>query len=135
LKALQEKYEKEIEELNSVLNSNLRNKEVKKKIEERAKELEELLKINLEIQKLWNENFGKGYKNIPGLCYSATIEEIRKNDYVLIPGRYVGVPQPPDDGVPFEEKMKKLTAELKKYFEESRELEKKIEKNLKKIGF
>jgi type I restriction enzyme M protein len=135
LRALQEKYEKEIEELNSLLNSNLRNKEIKKKIEERVKELEELLKINLEIQKLWEENFGKGYKNIPGLCYSATIEEIRKNGYVLTPGRYVGVPQPPDDGVPFEEKMKKLTAELKKYFEESRELEKKIEENLKKIGF
>jgi type I restriction enzyme M protein len=135
LKVLKEKYEKEIEELDSLLNANLRNKEIKKKIEERIKELEELLKINLEIQKLWNENFGKGYKNIPGLCYSATIEEIRKNGYVLTPGRYVGVPQPPDDGVPFEEKMRKLTAELKKYFEESRELEEKIEKNLKKIGF
>jgi type I restriction enzyme M protein len=133
LKALQEKYKKEIEELNSLLNSNLRNKEIKKKIEERVKELEELLKINLEIQKLWNENFGKVYKNIPGLCYSATIEEIRKNGYVLTPGRYVGVPQPPDDGVPFEEKMKKLTAELEGYFEQGRELEKKIKENLKKL--
>jgi type I restriction enzyme M protein len=134
LRELQEKYEKEIEELNSLLNSNLRNKEIKKKIEERVKELEELLKINLEIQKLWNENFGKGYKNIPGLCYSATIEEIRKNGYVLTPGRYVGVPQPPDDGVPFEEKMKKLTAELGEYFKQSRELEEKIRENLKKLN-
>jgi len=135
LKALQEKYEKEIKELNSLLNSNLRNKEIKKKIEERVKELEELLKINLEIQKLWEENFGKGYKNIPGLCYSATIEEIRKNGYVLTPGRYVGVPQPPDDGVPFEEKMKKLTAELEEYFTQSRELEERIKENLKKLNF
>jgi type I restriction enzyme M protein len=134
LKALQEKYKKEIEELNSVLNSNLRNKEIKKKIEERVKELEELLKINLEIQKLWNENFGNGYKNISGLCYSATLEEIRKNGYVLTPGRYVGVAPPPDDGVPFEEKMRKLTAELEEYFKQSRELEEKIKENLKKLN-
>lgn len=80
------------------------------------------------------KEYGK-YKDIPGFCKSATIEEIRKNGYVLTPGRYVGVKEEEDDGVPFEEKMKKLTTELKQYFEESKKLEKEIEENLKKINF
>ena len=73
------------------------------------------------------------YKDIPGFCKSVTIEEIRKNDYVLTPGRYVGVKEEEDDGVPFEEKMEKLTGELKGYFKESQKLEKEIENNLKKL--
>jgi len=79
------------------------------------------------------KNVGE-YKDIPGFCKSATIEEIRKNGYVLTPGRYVGIPPEPDDGIPFEEKMKKLTTELKQYFQESRKLEKEIEENLKNIN-
>jgi len=74
------------------------------------------------------------YKDEPGFCKSVTIEEIRKNDYVLTPGRYVGVKPQEDDGIPFEEKMKKLTAELEEYFKQSRELEEKILENLKKIN-
>jgi type I restriction enzyme M protein len=74
------------------------------------------------------------YKDEPGFCKSVTIEEIRKNDYVLTPGRYVGIKPEEDDGIPFEEKMKKLTAELEEYFKQSRELEEKIRENLKKIN-
>ena len=46
------------------------------------------------------------YEDIPGFCKSATLEEIRKNGYVLTPGRYVGVKPEEDDGIPFEEKIK-----------------------------
>jgi len=95
-----------------------------------------------QIQKIANtarawrgeEGFGK-YEDIPGFCKSATLEEVRKNGYVLTPGRYVGVKPEEDDGIPFEEKMKKLTAELEEYFKQSRELEEKIRENLKKINF
>ena len=61
-------------------------------------------------------------------------EEIAKNDYVLTPGRYVGVAEEEDDGVPFKDKMDKLSGELKVYFNEGAELEKKILENLKKIS-
>lgn len=71
------------------------------------------------------------YKDEPGFCKSVTLEDIRKAGYVLTPGRYVGIKPEKDDGVPFEEKMKKLTAELEKYFEEGKKLEKKIRDNLK----
>ena len=56
-----------------------------------------------------NEN----YENIKGFCYSATIEDIKLNDYVLTPGRYVGVVDAEDDGIPFEEKMRKFYIDLK----------------------
>ena len=78
-----------------------------------------------------NEN----YENIKGFCYSATTDEIKSNDYVLTPGRYVGVKDTEDDGIPFEEKMKKITSELSKQFEESHKLEEEIKKNLKAIGY
>jgi len=79
------------------------------------------------------ERMGK-YKGVPGFCKLATIEEIKKNGCVLTPGRYVGVKKEEDDGVPFKEKMKKLTGELKQYFGESKKLGKEIEENLKKLG-
>jgi len=50
---------------------------------------------------------------VAGYCKSVTKEEIAKNSYVLTPGRYVGIAEEEDDGVPLEEKIKKLTGELK----------------------
>ena len=78
-----------------------------------------------------NEN----YEDIKGFCYSATIDEIKNNDYVLTPGRYVGVEDNNEDDIPFEEKMKNITSELSTQFEESHRLEEEIKKNLKAIGY
>jgi len=78
---------------------------------------------------------GEGYKDRPGWWKSATIEEIRRHDYVLTPGRYVGVEEQEDDGVPFEEKMAELTAKLYEQFEESHRLEAEIRKNLEVLGY
>lgn len=75
----------------------------------------------------------QGYKDIVGLCKVATVSEIESQGWSLNPGRYVGVPEEEDDGVPFEEKMQKLEEELKQYFKESEKLKKVILDNLKKI--
>jgi type I restriction enzyme M protein len=83
-------------------------------------------------------NWQKGiadYEDLPGYCKSATLEEIRKNDYVLTPGRYVGAPETEDDGIPFPEKMEKLTARLRTQFKESEALEAKIKENLAGLGY
>ena len=80
-------------------------------------------------------NGSEEYKDILGFCKNATLEEIKNNDYVLTPGRYVGIEEEEDDGIPFEEKMKTLTAELSEHFKKSRELEEEIKKNLKALGF
>lgn len=75
------------------------------------------------------------YEDIAGFCKVATIDEIKENNYVLTPGRYVGVEEQEDDGIPFEEKMKTITSELKEQFEESHKLEEEIKKNLEAIGY
>lgn len=75
------------------------------------------------------------YKDISGFCKSVTIEEIRQNNYILTPGRYVGMEEIEDDSEPFEEKMERLTKELSKLFKESKELEEQIRKNLEGIGY
>lgn len=63
------------------------------------------------------------------------MDEIKENNFVLTPGRYVGAEEEEDDGIPFEEKMKILTSELKVQFEESHKLEDEIRKNLEAIGY
>lgn len=75
------------------------------------------------------------YEDIAGFCKVATIDEIKENNYVLTPGRYVGVEEQEDDGISFEEKMKTITSELKKQFKESHKLEEEIKKNLEAIGY
>lgn len=77
----------------------------------------------------------RNYENMKGFCYCASTEEIKSNDYVLTPGRYVGVEDTEDDGIPFDEKMKNITSDLSKQFEESHRLEEEIRNNLKAIGY
>ncbi|EHV5556477.1 type I restriction-modification system subunit M [Vibrio parahaemolyticus] len=78
---------------------------------------------------------GVTYEDQAGFCKSATLEEIRKHDFVLTPGRYVGAAEELDDGVPFGEKMATLTAKLSEQFAESATLEEEIKKNLAGLGY
>ena len=70
-----------------------------------------------------------------GFCAVATTEDIAKQDYILTPGRYVGIEEQADDGEPFDDKMKRLTGELAGLFEKSHELEKEIREKLGAIGY
>lgn len=82
----------------------------------------------------WRNKNG-GYEDKAGFCKSATIEEVKNNNYVLMPGRYVGTEEEADDGIPFDEKMKALTSKLAEQFTKGNELEKTIRENLKGIGY
>ncbi|MFH1314389.1 MAG: class I SAM-dependent DNA methyltransferase [Candidatus Eisenbacteria bacterium] len=75
------------------------------------------------------------YKDRPGFCKSASIDDIREHSHVLTPGRYVGVEPAEEDDEPFDEKMRRLTGQLADQFKESRKLEKAIRRNLKGIGY
>lgn len=75
------------------------------------------------------------YKDIPGFCKVAKLNEIAKNDYVLTPGRYVGLAKREDDGELYEVKMARLTRELEKQFEESNKLQAEIKNVLKELGY
>ncbi|MGP8247915.1 MAG: N-6 DNA methylase, partial [Bryobacteraceae bacterium] len=84
----------------------------------------------------WRGDKGAGqYADVPGFCKAATTEEIAAHGFVLTPGRYVGAEDIEDDGEPFEEKMKRLTAKLEEQFAESGRLAKAISKNLRGLGY
>lgn len=74
-------------------------------------------------------------EEIKGFCAVVETADIEKQDYVLTPGRYVGIEEQEDDGIPFEEKMEKLTSELSVMFARSHELEAEIKERLGAIGF
>lgn len=75
------------------------------------------------------------YADVPGYCKSATLEEVRKHGHVLTPGRYVGAEAQEDDGEPFEDKMKRLAAELQEQQSKGVELDAAIQANLTSLGF
>ena len=70
-----------------------------------------------------------------GFCAVVSTEEIARQDYILTPGRYVGIAEQEDDGEPFQDKMTRLTAELHDLFNKGHELEAEIKKQLGSIGF
>jgi type I restriction-modification system DNA methylase len=95
-----------------------------------------------EIQKIadtyhaWRGEKNAGeYADVAGFCKSATLEEIRKHDHVLTPGRYVGTAEQEDDGEPFEEKMRRLSALWREQRAEGARLDALIEANLNELGF
>jgi type I restriction enzyme M protein len=103
-------------------------------VDRKVRELseEDILKIASTYQ---NWRHGKDYEDIQGFCKSAALEEVSDQDYILTPGRYVGIEEQEDDGEPFEEKMTRLTTDLYGLFEESRKLEDEICKKLATIGY
>ena len=91
-----------------------------------------------DIQKLADtfEQFQNGtLEDIKGFCAVADLQEIEKQDFILTPGRYVGIEEQEDDGEPFEEKMARLTSELSEMFAKSHELEDEIRRKLGAIGY
>jgi type I restriction enzyme M protein len=96
---------------------------------------EELDKVAATYHAWRGEKEAGEYRDVPGFCKSATIDEIREHGYVLTPGRYVGAAEIEDDGVPFEEKMAELSATLYEQFAEADELEDTIKRNLEVLGY
>jgi type I restriction enzyme M protein len=68
------------------------------------------------------ENEAGAYKDVPGFCKSATLEEIKVHGYVLTPGRYVGAAEADQDDMPFGEQFAALQAELDAHLNATEEL-------------
>ena len=105
-------------------------------IDRRHRELtdSEISKI-AETYHAWRGEKKLKYKDVPGFCKSAGMEEVEKHGFILTPGRYVGMKEEEEDGEEFGKKMKRLTSELSDKMEEGRKLDREIKKNLEGIGF
>jgi type I restriction enzyme M protein len=96
---------------------------------------EDIAKISSTYHNWKSKDYVAKYKDVPGFCKSASLDEIRAQSYVLTPGRYVGTEEILEDDATFHEKMEKLTAELKQQMEESAKLDENIRAQLKKVGW
>ncbi|MEE3380956.1 MAG: class I SAM-dependent DNA methyltransferase [Succiniclasticum sp.] len=103
-------------------------------IDKRVRELTENdIQLIAETYHKWKNN--SGYEDIIGFCKSADVEEIIEQNYVLAPGRYVGIANEDINEEPFDQVMERLTERLYELFEESHALEKEIKDRLSEIGF
>ena len=104
-------------------------------VDRRHRELtEEDIKRISDTYHAWRGEKGK-YEDVKGFCKSAKLEEVRKHEWILTPGRYVGAEDVEEDDEVFEEKMKRLTGELAKQMEEGKRLDEEIKKNLEGLGW
>jgi len=82
-----------------------------------------------------DKNWQKKYKDVPGLCKAVKIDVVRKNNYILTPGRYIDFKEVEEDLEAFDKKMKRLTTTLGEQMKKATELDKDIKTNLGKIGY
>jgi type I restriction enzyme M protein len=82
----------------------------------------------------WRKKDGN-YKDIKGFSKSAAMDEVNKHNFILSPGRYVGMPDEEHDGIPFERKMEDLTNKIAKQMLVEKELDDEIKKQFSNIGF
>ena len=75
----------------------------------------------------------EAYKDEPGFCKAARLEEITEHHYVLTPGRYVGAAATEADDVPFEDRFTELRETLARQFAAAKELSADIQKRLKEV--
>ncbi len=101
--------------------------------------------INRRTRELSNEDIHKiartyhnwrnpegSYEDIKGFCNAAPVEKVKELDYVLTPGRYVGLAEEEDD-FDFKERFTQLKTEFEEQLKKEAELNKRIRENLDKI--
>ena len=96
---------------------------------------DDLAKISQTYHAWRGEEKDGDYEDVAGYSKAASLEEIKANDYVLTPGRYVGAAEIEDDGVLFEDKMKELSQTLYGQMKEAEELDSAICQNLEVLGY
>lgn len=106
-------------------------------ISRKQKELsdKDIAKISDTYHKWRSKEFDTEYKDIAGFCKSASIQDIRKNNYILTPGRYIDFKEAEEDEIAFNDKMQTLTATLSAQMQKANALDEAIKLNLSKIGY
>ncbi|WP_149426722.1 type I restriction-modification system subunit M [Exiguobacterium acetylicum] len=88
-----------------------------------------------DVYRAWRGTNEKVYEDIPGFCKVSKLDEVRKHEYILTPGRYIDLKLSEEDTESFEIKMERLTGELAEQFVKSKKIEDQIRKTLEDIGY
>ena len=80
------------------------------------------------------ENDQETYRDIPEYSYSATLEEIRKKDYSLVPSKYIEFVNR-DEQVDYDVQMESLQNDLKQLFQQEKDLKREVENVFKSLGY
>ncbi|WP_282035010.1 type I restriction-modification system subunit M [Metabacillus indicus] len=88
-----------------------------------------------DIYHAWRGTNDQTYEDIPGFCKASKLEAVREHEYILTPGRYVGMEKVQEDAEKFEDKMTRLSSELAEQFAKSKKLEEEIRHSLRGIGY
>lgn len=95
---------------------------------------DEISKIAKNFHKWQQENYQETYQDIPEYCYSATLEEIRKKDYSLVPSKYIEFVNR-DEQIDYDVQMESLQTDLKELFQQEKDLKKEVENVFKSLGY
>ncbi len=96
---------------------------------------EHIQKVSNTVRSYRGEDGVGEYEDETGFCKVTTTEGIADNDYIVTPGRYVGIEEGEKSEIPYDVRIEELTAELREKFKESEEMQSKIEENLRRAGF
>ena len=96
---------------------------------------EEICRITDTYHAWRNSETLDGYADVPGFCRSSSLAEVRRYNYILTPGRYVGIEPKEEDDESFDDKIRRLAAEWREQVEEARRLDATIESTLTALGF
>ena len=80
------------------------------------------------------ESFQEKYKDIAEYCYSASMEEIKENDYSLVPSRYIKFIDK-DSDINFDKEMKRIQKTFKKLIDEEKNSQVALLKAFEDLGY
>lgn len=95
---------------------------------------EDIYKVTSTYHNWQRDGFSEEYKDIPEFCYSANLEEIKRNNYSLIPSKYIKFLDR-DSGIDYDKEMKRIQKEFKEILKDEVESQKELINAFKHLGY
>lgn len=95
---------------------------------------EEIAKVAMNYHNWQQTDFQSTYRNVPEFCYTATLKEIKANDYSLVPSKYIEFVDR-DSGIDYDKEMKRIQQEFKRILKEENESQEQLIYAFKALGY
>lgn len=95
---------------------------------------EEIAKVSENYHNWQQDGWKKKYKNIPEFCFSAGFEQIKANDYSLVPSKYIEFIDR-DSGIDFDTEMKRIQKDFRELLKDEKESQEQLIQAFKTLGY